>query len=99
VGVSYYQASTSFSDNSTLPIKYLLKISSDGGESFDSTEIPITEDFDILTAPFSRGYFLGDYQALMTIGDAFSPFFVKANMDKANMTDVFTTSIKCPIND
>ena len=50
----------------------------------------ITEPFDLTTAPFAGGYFLGDYQSLVSSNNVFIPFFVKTNSgDFANRTDVF----------
>ena len=55
-----------------------------------------TSSFDIEQAPAARGpfgYFLGEYEGLTSIGDAFVPFFVGVNNGAAaNRTDVFVTS-------
>ncbi len=49
--------------------------------------------FDIETAPVARGFFLGDYEGLASVGNAFAPFFVQANTgDTANRTDAFFTN-------
>jgi hypothetical protein len=48
----------------------------------------------MLTAPYARGFFVGDYEGLATSGPSFIPFFVQANSgDTANRTDVFVTTI------
>ena len=50
--------------------------------------------FDLASAPFAEGLFLGDYQALAAIGDAFVPFFVTTNpASPANRTDVIVSFI------
>ena len=49
---------------------------------------------DMLTAPFARGFFVGDYEGLASAGTSFRPLFVQANSGiTANPTDVFTTSV------
>ena len=55
-----------------------------------------TTSFDIEQAPAARGpfgYFLGEYEGLTNIGNAFVPVFVAVNNgNPANRTDVFTTT-------
>jgi hypothetical protein len=49
---------------------------------------------DYRRAPFSDGYFLGDYQGLAVAGLTFYPLFVMTNSGHAgNRTDVFTTAV------
>jgi hypothetical protein len=58
------------------------------------TEVHLAGPFDIETAPFARGYFLGDYEGLATQGDAFLAFLVTANSgDTANRTDVLAIPV------
>jgi hypothetical protein len=46
----------------------------------------------MLTAPFARGFFVGDYEGLATVGATFRPLFVQANSgNTANRSDVFST--------
>jgi hypothetical protein len=53
--------------------------------------------FDIEQAPAARGpfgYFLGEYEGLTNIGNAFVPVFIAVNNgDPANRTDVFATTV------
>jgi hypothetical protein len=53
--------------------------------------------FDIEQAPAARGpfgYFLGEYEGLTNIGNAFVPLFIAVNNgNTANRTDVFTTTV------
>jgi BNR/Asp-box repeat. len=55
-----------------------------------------TTSFDIEQAPAARGpfgYFLGEYEGLTNIGNAFVPVFVAVNNgNPANRTDVFSTT-------
>ncbi len=93
VGVSFYDFRSLTTETTTLPTDYWFVTSTNHGASFDS-EVHITGPFDMLTAPFARGFFVGDYEGLTTIGTTFQPFFVAANSGNlSNRTDVFTTSI------
>ncbi|GAC1347710.1 MAG: hypothetical protein NVSMB27_13710 [Ktedonobacteraceae bacterium] len=68
-------------------------ISTDHGATFGN-EAHIAGPFDMLTAPFASGFFVGDYEGLSTSGTSFQPFFVLANSGNiSNRTDVFTTTI------
>ena len=82
----------------TLLTDYWLTTSADGvnwGESH------VAGPFDFATAPYAEGLFLGDYQALTSIGNTFVPFYVTTNANSpTNLTDVFatllTTSVPTP---
>jgi hypothetical protein len=46
--------------------------------------------FDMRSAPYAAGYFVGDYEGLDNFGNTFTPFFVQANGTHANpLTDAF----------
>ncbi|MGH8499339.1 MAG: sialidase family protein, partial [Methylococcales bacterium] len=87
IGVSYYDLRSNTSDPATLLTDYWLATSNDG---INWSESRITETFDYTTAPFAGGYFVGDYQSLVSSNNIFIPFFVKTNSgDFGNRTDVF----------
>jgi hypothetical protein len=94
VGVTFYDFRNLTSGNTTtLPTDYWSVTSTNNGGSFGN-EVHITGSFDMLTAPFASGFFVGDYEGLDISGTTFHPFFVQANSgDTSNRTDVFTTSI------
>jgi hypothetical protein len=53
--------------------------------------------FDLAIAPVAGGLFLGDYQALVTVGEAFVPFYAATNGgDLGNRTDVFASLVTSP---
>ncbi len=59
-----------------------------------SSETHLAGPFDIETAPFARGYFLGDYEGLTSSGNTFLPFFIQANSgNTSNRTDAFFTTV------
>ena len=87
VGVSYFDFRGAPATVSSLPTNYWLTHSGDG---IVWRESPVTASFDLATAPNALGLFLGDYQALGSIGEAFLPFYVQANSGNlVNRTDVF----------
>ena len=93
VGVTYYD----FRNNDPavgLPTDYWLVHSHDSGMTW-SDEVRITQvSFDEETAPVARGYFIGDYEGLASIGNAFVPFFIATNSgDLSNRTDAFATRV------
>jgi hypothetical protein len=94
VGVTYYDfRQLTPTTTATLPTDYWFTSSSNHGASF-AGEKQIAGPFDMLTAPYARGFFVGDYEGLATSGPSFIPFFVQANSgDTANRTDVFVTTI------
>jgi hypothetical protein len=93
VGVTFYDFRNLTTQTTTLPTDYWFVTSTDNGATFGS-ETHIAGSFDMLTAPFASGFFVGDYEGLDTSGTSFLPFFVQANSgNKSNRTDVFTTSI------
>jgi hypothetical protein len=92
IGVTYYDFRSNTSDRTTLPTDYWLARSSDAATwqeariaaPFDLTLAPVT------SSPAPGGYFLGDYQGLLSIGAVFDPLFMQTNSaDPSNRTDVF----------
>lgn len=92
IGVSYYDFRANTTDKATLYADYWLARSGDAATWQDSQ---IAGPFDLALAPRSTAgnasaYFLGDYQALASVGNVFVPFFVRTNAgDVNNRTDVF----------
>jgi hypothetical protein len=97
VGVTYYDFRNLQAGNTTtLPTDYWFTSSSDGGVSFGN-ETHLAGPFDMLTAPFAVGFFVGDYEGLDVSGTTFYPFFVKANDgNTGNRTDVFIVGVVPP---
>ena len=90
--MTYYDLRNLTTETATLPTDLWLTTSTNHGATF-GTEQHVTGPFDMLTAPNSGGFFLGDYEALASVGTTFHPFFVAANSGSTgNRTDVFTTT-------
>ena len=91
VGVTYYDLRNNDAGPG-LPTDVWIVHSHDAGATF-GFEARIAGSFDYTIAPDAGGYFLGDYQGLGSIGDAFAPFFAAANDgNTANRTDIFFTT-------
>src|SRR6266540_1716288 len=90
VGVTYYDFRNNTSDPTTLLTDYFI-VECHGGctNAANWSEEKISPaSFDMRTAPFAGGFFVGDYEGLASIGTDFVPFFVQANSgDTANRTD------------
>jgi hypothetical protein len=72
-----------------LPTDVWLSLSSDGGATF--SEQHVTGPFDMLAAPNSRGWFLGDYQGMAAAGRDLILFFATSQGDSANVYAVRAT--------
>ncbi|MGB9430244.1 MAG: sialidase family protein [Gammaproteobacteria bacterium] len=85
IGVSYFDFRNNTGNPSQLITDYWFTSSSDG---VHWSEQHISGPFDLDLAPDAEGLFLGDYQALTVIGQAFVPFFVQTNnQGTTNRTD------------
>ena len=89
VAVTYYDFRNDQNGDATLDTDHWMVHSHDGGRTWDPSEARLTpSSFDMRTAPFAVGYFVGDYEGLDNAGNAFTPFFVIANNgNAANPTD------------
>ena len=94
VGVTFYDFRNLAAGNTTtLPTDYWFKTSTNGGASFGG-EVHLAGSFDMLTAPFAFGFFVGDYEGIGVAGTRFHPFFVQTNSgNTSNRTDVFATTV------
>jgi hypothetical protein len=82
VAVTYYDnRNLTPGQTANLPTDYWVSFSKDGGATFGGEQRITTQSFDQLTAPFARGFFLGDYEALQPAGTGFQALFVKTNCD------------------
>ena len=94
VGVTYYDLRNNTSDPATLPDRLLHRALARRRRDVGGEARITPTSFDMDTAPFARGLFLGDYEGLANNGNAFKSFFVQTNSgNTANRTDVFATTI------
>jgi hypothetical protein len=88
VAITYYDFRNDTADPAVLLTDYWQITSHDAGATWH--ELHVAGPFDMTNAPISRGYFVGDYEALAHQGESFLPFFVMTNTgNTANPTDVF----------
>ncbi len=90
-GVLYYDLRSNTADPATLPTDIWLARSTDAVTWLESR---VSGPFDLALAPNALGLFVGDYQALVSIGNAFVPFYAQTNDgDANNRTDVFASLV------
>ena len=89
IGVTHYDLRNNTNDRATLPTDYWLLYSNDGATW---RETHVSGPFDFAVAPNARGLFVGDYQALTSIGNVFVPFYGQTNTgNTSNRTDIFVS--------
>lgn len=87
IGVSYFDLRANAGDPKTLPVEYWFTSSTD---SVHWHEQHVSGPFDMELAPDAEGLFVGDYQGMGVIGNAFVPFFVQTNdAGFADRTDTY----------
>ena len=92
IGITYYDFRSNTTDPANLPTELIFARSADG---VTWQENRLTATFDLATAPFARGLFIGDYQALTSANNVFVPVYVRTNSgDLANRTDVFAHPVR-----
>lgn len=99
IGVTYYDFRNDTTASPTLDTDLWFLRSRDGGQTW-SEERVTDSSFDMRTAPFARGYFVGDYQGLTAYGNEFGAYSTltlppfndsqgATGLDTQNRTDVF----------
>ena len=79
VAVTYYDSKDlSATNTTTWPISYFVTYSLDKGATFSAPQ-RIAGPFDEMSAPVARGFFLGDYEGLQSMGSGFLALFAKTN--------------------
>jgi Neuraminidase (sialidase) len=92
LGVGYYDFRNNTADPATLWTDYWFAHSHDGGQTWSETHV--AGPFDMRSAPNARGFFLGDYTGLTSIGAQFVAFVAVANTGNAlNPTDIVVSRI------
>src|SRR6266700_379655 len=98
IGVTYYDLQNATASNPGLTDAFLVTCHATcanpaswaaGGE----TRLSTTGSFNMTTAPFARGYFVGDYEGLTSSGSTFDSFFVMAQpIATKGLTDPFANT-------
>jgi len=92
VAVTYYDLRHNTPNPNTLLADNFVVHSHNGGQTWSEARLT-PHSFNLDTAPFARGLFLGDYQGLAHTTGAFQALFVRTNNSLNNRTDVFSTRI------
>jgi hypothetical protein len=93
VAVSYYDFRNDVGGDASLSTDMWLTHSEDGGRTFTDETRLTPASFDMRTAPYALGYFVGDYTGLSHFGSRFDSLWVGANDGNlSNRTDVFHRS-------
>ena len=94
VAVTYYGFSTRDSDSRALMTDYWIKLSNDQGQSWTTGQKMNHEPFDLRTAPYNAGLFLGEYQGLAGAGQSFVAAATFTNgRDLVNRTDIYSCTV------
>jgi hypothetical protein len=92
VAVTYYDMRDDVAGDATLDTDYWITHSHDGGQTWSDSQ-QLAGPFDMRSAPYASGYFVGDYEGLDNTGSLFAAFWVEANgaqaFDAPNKTDGF----------
>ncbi|HEY3311767.1 MAG TPA: sialidase family protein [Anaerolineales bacterium] len=94
LGVSYYDFRNNTSAPGLTTDSWFVHCHADCTNPANWSENHISGPFDMETAPFARGFFVGDYEGLANIGNRFVSFAVMANSGNlTNRTDVFFANV------
>jgi hypothetical protein len=80
VAVTYYDNRNIGTNASVMGTDYFVSLFKEDGTSLGEQRIT-NKSFDQLSAPFARGFFLGDYEGLQPSASGFEAVFVKTNCD------------------
>jgi hypothetical protein len=93
VAVSYYDFRNDETGDDELSTDFWVAHSHDGGVTFPDEDQLTEEPFDMRTAPYALGYFVGDYTGLSHFEERLDSLWVGANDgDLENRTDAFHQS-------
>jgi hypothetical protein len=97
LGVLYYDLRDDAAPgDAALSTTEWIATSTDGGEHFGPS-VRVTPTFDQADSPNAGGFFLGDYQALVSTGDGFQAFFAADLLPQADGSigsDIFSAPVR-----
>ena len=97
VAVTYYSFAAGEPTSAALLTHYWIALSKDGGKNWTPAQQLTRDPFDLRTAPFNRGLFLGEYQGLAAAGPGFIAVAALGNgRSLENRTDIY--AIRAPGN-
>lgn len=94
VAVTYYNFSTRSANSRALMTQYWITLSKDQGQTWTTRRQVTRQPFDLRTAPFNSGFFLGEYQGLVGVGQSFVVVATFTNgRSLENRTDIFSCTV------
>ncbi len=94
VAVTYYSFSAGKSASRTLMTQYWITFSSNGAQSWSKPRQLTPHPFNLRTAPYNDGFFVGEYQGLAGAGPLFVAVATFANgRSLNNRTDIFSCAV------
>ena len=98
LAVTYYDFSADTTASRALETQYWITRSTNRGRTWSPRKEITHGPFDMRTAPFSTGFFLGEYQGLESAGKRFKVVAAFANSGNlVNRTDIFATTFRRPV--
>ncbi len=98
VAITYYGFAAGASSSRALMTQYWIALSKDQGRTWLPPQPLAARAFDLRTAPFNGGFFLGEYQGLAAVGSRFVAVAALPNeLRLDNRTDVYSWT--APVGD
>jgi hypothetical protein len=97
VGVTYYDFTADSVRSRALATDYWFTQSNDRGKSWSSRQQVTTRPFDLRSAPYNGGFFLGEYQGLAgTRAKFITTATITNDRNLLNRTDIFAMQLPRP---
>lgn len=94
VAVAWYGFSADSSASKELMTSYWITWSTDQGRSWKSKQPVTPRPFDLRTAPYNSGFFFGEYQGLVAVGESFVSAVTLTNGHSLqNRTDIYACTV------
>lgn len=94
VAVAWYSFATDTSASPALMTSYWITWSDDQGRTWKSKQPVTPSPFDLRTAPYNSGFFFGEYQGLVAVGQSFVSAVTLTNGHSLqNRTDIYSCTV------
>ncbi len=94
VAVAWYSFTTDTAATRELPTSYWITWSTDQGETWTLKQPVTPRPFDLRTAPYNTGFFFGEYQGLVAVGQSFVSTVTLTNGHSLqNRTDIYSCTV------
>lgn len=94
VAVGWYGFATDTTATSELPTNYWITWSTDQGATWKPKQPVTPRPFDLRTAPYNTGFFFGEYQGLVAVGQSFVSTVTLTNGHSLqNRTDIYSCTV------